>query len=56
MLRGEPLAVVVGNYSSELEKLKGARHVYFAENSFAGGILEGLEKYKFLEKAKGSHL
>lgn len=56
MLRGEPLAVVVGNYSSELEKLKGARHVYFAENSYAGGILEGLEKYKFLKKAKGSIL
>lgn len=53
MLRGEPLAVVVGNYGKELEKLKGARNVYFAKNECAGGILEGIEKYQFIEKAKG---
>ncbi|MFH2219995.1 MAG: HAD-IIB family hydrolase [Pseudomonadota bacterium] len=53
MLRGEPLAVVVGNYEKELEKLKGARKVYFAESEYAGGILEGIEKYRFIEKAKG---
>jgi sucrose-phosphate synthase len=53
MLRGEPLAVVVGNYKKELEKLKGARNVYFAESEYAGGILEGIEKYRFIEKATG---
>lgn len=53
MLRGEPLAVVVGNYKKELEKLKGARNVYFAESEYAGGILEGIEKYRFIEKARG---
>ncbi|MBW2559190.1 MAG: HAD-IIB family hydrolase, partial [Deltaproteobacteria bacterium] len=29
MLRGEPLAVVVGNYSEELEKLKHGKNIYF---------------------------
>jgi sucrose-phosphate synthase len=53
MLRGEPLAVVVGNYRKELEKLKGARNIYFAESEYAGGILEGIEKYQFIEKARG---
>lgn len=53
MLRGEPLAVVVGNYRKELEKLKGARNVYFAKSEYAGGILEGIEKYGFIKKAKG---
>ena len=54
MLRGEPLAVVVGNYSRELSTLKGARHVYFAKKSFAAGILEGINKYHFIEKAQGT--
>jgi sucrose-phosphate synthase len=53
MLRGEPMAVVVGNYKKELEKLKGARNVYFAKSEYAGGILEGIVKYRFIEKARG---
>lgn len=52
MLRGEPRAIVVGNYSRELESLKGARKVYFARAHCAGGILEGIEKYRFIEQAK----
>ncbi len=52
MLRGEPRAVVVGNYSTEMEALKGLRNVYFAKQSCAGGILEGIERYKFLKKAQ----
>ena len=52
MLRGEPLAVVVGNYSPELEKLKEQKNIYFAEKKYAGGILEAIEKYDFIEKAK----
>ena len=52
MLRGEPKGVVVGNYSSELDALKGRRNIYFAEDPLAGGILEGIQHYKFLEKAR----
>jgi sucrose-phosphate synthase len=52
MLRGEPLAAVVGNYSPELEELKGQKNIYFAEKKYAGGILEAIEKYDFIEKAK----
>jgi sucrose-phosphate synthase len=53
MLRGEPLGVVVGNYSQELARLKGSRKVFFAGRSCAGGILEAIEKYRFIEKATG---
>jgi sucrose-phosphate synthase len=49
MLRGEPKAVVVGNYSAELEELKKLRKVYFARQPYAGGILEGIDHYKFLQ-------
>ncbi|MGD2187666.1 MAG: HAD-IIB family hydrolase, partial [Desulfobacterales bacterium] len=51
MLRGEPLGVVVGNYSPELKKLKGMRGIYFAKQKFSGGILEGIERYQFIKKA-----
>lgn len=53
MLRGEPLAVVVGNYSHELKALKGSRNVFFARRACAGGILEGLQRYHFITKAQG---
>ena len=53
MLKGEPLAVVVGNYSPELEKLKGRRNTYFAQQPYSQGILEGLKHYQFIRKAKG---
>lgn len=48
MLRGEPLAVIVGNYSPELEHLRETRNVYFADGKCAGGILEGIEHYHFV--------
>jgi sucrose-phosphate synthase len=51
MLRGEPLGVVVGNYSNELKKLKGMRNIYFAKQTYSGGMLEGIRQYKFIEKA-----
>jgi sucrose-phosphate synthase len=51
MLRGEPLGVVVGNYSPELKKLKGIRGIYFARQKYCSGILEGIKRYKFVEKA-----
>ena len=51
MLRGEPLAVVVGNHSRELDRLRGARRIYFAPSPCAGGILEGIRKFDFITKA-----
>jgi sucrose-phosphate synthase len=51
MLRGEPRGVVVGNYSSELNKLKGIRGIYFAGQAYSGGILEGINHYQFIKKA-----
>jgi sucrose-phosphate synthase len=52
MLRCEPCAVVVGNYSHELEALKGNRNVLFAQSPCAGGIIEGLQHYRFIEISK----
>jgi sucrose-phosphate synthase len=52
MLRGEPLAVIVGNFSAELKSMKKSRNVYFAQRHCAGGILEGIEHYRFIEKAQ----
>jgi len=49
MLNGNTLGVVVGNYSKELRKLRGKHAVYFAENEFADGIIEGIEHYNFLK-------
>ena len=49
MLIGELLGVVVANHSAEIEKLKGKRKIYFAKNSFAAGIIEGINYYNFLE-------
>jgi sucrose-phosphate synthase len=51
MLRGEPRGVVVGNYSPELKKLKGIRGIYFAKQKYSAGILEGINRYQFIEKA-----
>jgi sucrose-phosphate synthase len=48
MLKGNTLGVVVGNYSKELAKLKGRDRIYFAEQEFAHGVIEGMEHYRFL--------
>ncbi|RZB34247.1 MAG: sucrose-phosphate synthase [Desulfobacteraceae bacterium Eth-SRB1] len=56
MLCGEPLAVVVGNYSEELEKLKHKKNIYFAKQKYAGGIMEAVKHYNFIKKAKGEIL
>ena len=47
MLMGDTMAVVVGNHSEELSHLKGVNRIYFAEATYAHGILEGMEHYKF---------
>jgi sucrose-phosphate synthase len=52
MLRGEPRAVVVGNYSHELDDLKGSRNIYFADSCCAGGMIEGLQHYRFIDEVK----
>jgi sucrose-phosphate synthase len=52
MLRGEPLGVVVSNHSAEMKALKGGSNIYFAQKPCAGGILEGIGKYKFIDRVK----
>jgi sucrose-phosphate synthase len=47
MLVGDTRAVVVGNYSTELESLQGIEHIYFAKGHCASGIMEGLNYYGF---------
>jgi len=48
MLKGDLLGVVVGNYSKELQKLKGSKRVYFSKKNYAGGIIDGIRNYKFM--------
>jgi len=50
MLSGNTLGVVVGNYSKELERLRGYPRVYFAEAEHAAGISEGIRYYNFLDQ------
>ncbi len=50
MLAGNTLAVVVGNYNSEIEKLRNKPQIYFAEGHNAWGILEAMDYYSFFEE------
>ncbi len=52
MLKGDLLGVIVANYSSELESLKGQSRVYFANREYAGGIIDGINHYNFLKSGK----
>ena len=49
MLRGDTCGVVVGNYSKELEHLKGLGRMYFSDKEYAAGILDGIRRYRFTE-------
>lgn len=49
MLRGSFRGIVVGNHDGSLEHLRNQRYIYFAENSYAQGILEGLKHYGFVD-------
>jgi sucrose-phosphate synthase len=51
MLVGDTLGVVVGNHSPELEVLRGLDQIYFADRPSAAGILEGIARYGFAERA-----
>lgn len=48
MLRGRSCGLVVGNYSRELENLKGKPRIYFSKKKHAAGIIDGLNHYGFL--------
>lgn len=52
MLSGNMLGVVVGNYSPELERLRGRPRIYFARAHYARGVLEGLQHYDFLGQVR----
>jgi sucrose-phosphate synthase len=49
MLTSGAFGVVVGNYSPELEGLRGHEGVYFASADHADGVLEGIEHFGFVD-------
>ncbi len=50
MMRGNTLAAVVGNRAhEELVGLEPGQNIYFASRPFAGGILEAIDRYRFLD-------
>lgn len=52
MLVGNTIAVVVGNYSPEIEKLRNYPQIYFAQGHYAWGILEAIDRFDFFGKLK----
>jgi sucrose-phosphate synthase len=48
MLKGNSLGVVVGNYSEELENLRGLKNIFFSRHQYAAGIIDGIRHYNFL--------
>ncbi len=48
MLRGNTLGVVIGNHSTELDRLQGEPRIYFTPGRHARGALEGIDHYDFL--------
>jgi len=42
MLQGNTLAVVVGNYSKEIEHLMQDQRIYFSKEKYAKGIIDGI--------------
>ena len=48
MLCGDTLGVVVGNYSPELDRLRGRSRIFFSDNEYANGIVDGMNYYDFL--------
>ena len=53
MMRGNMLAVVVGNRShEELSQLVDQERIYFANKNYASGILEAIDYYDFFRSCK----
>jgi sucrose-phosphate synthase len=52
MLSGDTLGVVVGNHTSDLERLRGHPRIHFAEGTHAWGIMEGIRYYDFLGRIR----
>ena len=52
MLAGNTLAVVVGNHSPEIEKLREYPKIYFSDGQYSWGILEALDHYEFFGNLK----
>lgn len=50
MLKGDMLGVVVANYSEELESLRNQKRIHFAGRKYAGGIIDGINHYNFLNE------
>lgn len=48
MLRGDTNGLVVGNYSKELEPLRGLRRIFFSKKEYAAGIIDGMRHYDFI--------
>jgi sucrose-phosphate synthase len=48
MLSGHGRGLVVGNHSDELEELRGRANIYFSNQQYAAGIIDGLRHYGFL--------
>lgn len=40
--------IVVANHEEALDNLKKQKNIYFAERSYAGGVIEGLRKFKVI--------
>ena len=47
MIDGSARGVVVGNHSTELDKLKKRPNIYFSPLNYAAGIIDGLRHYGF---------
>ena len=48
MIDSAARGLVVGNHSEELEKLRRKRNIYFSPETYAAGIIDGLNHYGFL--------
>lgn len=53
MFTGATRGVVVGNFSPEMEHLRGMKRVYFSEEPSAAGILDGLRHFEIIPSAEG---
>jgi sucrose-phosphate synthase len=53
MMRGNTKSVVVANrHHEELSELASVENIYYADRPFAGGILQAIEHYDFLQNCK----